>query len=110
MAPQEATAPKPFRVIVVGAGIVGIALSHSLQLAGIDHVVLEKHKEVVSIRGSALILWPNGARILDQFGILPRTLASGRPVQREFRRWPDGSVQYEGTSCKDVGEQYVACA
>ena len=34
--------PKPFRVVVVGAGIVGLSILHALQRANIDHVVLGK--------------------------------------------------------------------
>jgi 2-polyprenyl-6-methoxyphenol hydroxylase-like FAD-dependent oxidoreductase len=55
MAHQDQTSQKPFRVIVVGAGLVGLSLSHALQLANIDHVVLEKHSEIVSIHGAALV-------------------------------------------------------
>jgi FAD dependent monooxygenase len=58
MAQADSTSTKPFRVIIVGAGIVGLSLSHALQLASIDHVVLEKHHEIVSVRGAALIIWP----------------------------------------------------
>jgi FAD dependent monooxygenase len=56
MAKQEQTSKKPFRVVIVGAGLVGLSLSHALQLANIDHVVLEKHEKIVSIHGAALVL------------------------------------------------------
>ncbi|KAH7405624.1 hypothetical protein DE146DRAFT_608478 [Phaeosphaeria sp. MPI-PUGE-AT-0046c] len=83
---------KAFRVVIVGAGIVGLSLSHALQLASIDHVVLERQKEIVSLRGAALVVFPGAARILDQFGILKDMQESTTPVQAEFIRWPDGSV------------------
>ncbi|KAF4548582.1 FAD-dependent monooxygenase-like protein 2 [Elsinoe fawcettii] len=70
---------KPFRVVIVGAGIVGLTLSHSLQLAGIDHVVLEKHDKVVSLKGAALIIWPQVARIFDQLGILKKIYQTTTP-------------------------------
>ncbi len=33
---------RPFRVIIVGAGISGLVLAHALGLAKIDFIVLEK--------------------------------------------------------------------
>jgi FAD dependent monooxygenase len=51
MAQPSPPSSKPFRIIIVGAGFVGLSLSHALQLANIDHVVLEKHNEIVSARG-----------------------------------------------------------
>ena len=96
MADPDPSASRPFRVIIVGAGVVGLALSHALEIAGIDHVVLEKHHNIVSIKGSGLIIWPNGARILDQFGILQTISPAGLSVVNDYRRWPDGSIQYPG--------------
>jgi putative flavoprotein involved in K+ transport len=32
------------RVVVVGGGQAGLAMSHCLKLRGIDHLVLEKHR------------------------------------------------------------------
>lgn len=63
---SQPPAAKPFRVIVVGGGIAGLAMSHALQLAGIDHVVLEAYGEVCSHVGASIGLWPNGIRVLDQ--------------------------------------------
>lgn len=36
------TTDKPFRVIIVGAGVSGLILAHALQLAKTDFVLLEK--------------------------------------------------------------------
>jgi FAD dependent monooxygenase len=94
MAQTNSATPKPFRVIIIGAGIVGLSISHALQLANIDHVVLEKHDKIVSIRGAALIVWPTVARILDQFGILDKITKTITPVGEESVRWPDGSLNW----------------
>ncbi|CAN9317351.1 unnamed protein product [Alternaria alternata] len=103
MAQPDSTTSKPFRVIIVGAGIVGLSLSHALQLANIDHVVLEKHDKIVSVRGAALIIWPPVARIFDQFGILDKIARTITPVGKEYIRWPDGSV-----SRYDPVQQYMS--
>ncbi|KAI4653707.1 hypothetical protein J4E93_001474 [Alternaria ventricosa] len=103
MADKDSTSPKPFRVIVIGAGIVGLSLSHALQLANIEHVVLEKHDKIVSIKGAALIVWPAVARIFDQFGILDRITKTTAPVENSYKRWPDGSL-----ICRDDTMQTVS--
>jgi FAD dependent monooxygenase len=90
MAKEDVTSDKPFRVVIVGAGIVGLSLSHALSLANIDHVVLEKHNKIVSLHGAALMFYPGVARILDQFGIYKRIQATVTPITSECQRWPDG--------------------
>ncbi|KAL6705827.1 hypothetical protein ACN47E_006287 [Coniothyrium glycines] len=92
MSEQGSDTSKPFRVVVVGAGIVGLTLAHALQLAKIDHVVLEKHREIVSLRGAALIVWPGMARTLDQFGFLNKIIETTTRITKECNRWPDGSI------------------
>jgi len=89
---------KQFRVVVIGGGIVGLALSHALQLANIDHVVLEKYDQIISVAGAALAIWPHTARVFDQFGFLDKVYASCRPIENEYRRWPDGSVNAPGVT------------
>jgi pyruvate/2-oxoglutarate dehydrogenase complex dihydrolipoamide dehydrogenase (E3) component len=55
MSQPDKFSQKPLRVIVIGAGIVGLSLSHALQLANIDHVVLEKNDKIMSVHGAALV-------------------------------------------------------
>lgn len=98
---------KPFRVIIVGAGIVGLSLSHALQLAQIDHVVLEKYDRVKSLKGAALILWPNAERIFDQFGFLSKILESTTPVRTEHQRWPGGTINGNRSMMLKFEELYV---
>lgn len=107
MTQTDITTSKPFRVIIVGAGIVGLTLSHALQLAKIDHVVLEKYDRVVSLKGAALIIWPNVVRIFDQFGVLSKILKTIAPVTAEYRRWPDGTINKVGNTMRRIQELYV---
>ncbi|KAH7405963.1 hypothetical protein DE146DRAFT_630660 [Phaeosphaeria sp. MPI-PUGE-AT-0046c] len=106
MEKQTGASQKPFRVVIVGAGIVGLSLSHALQLANIDHVVLEKHSKIVSVRGAALMIWPGVARILDQFGILKDIQATVTPVSAEYERYPDGSINAVGDNVQMVGKRF----
>jgi 4-hydroxyacetophenone monooxygenase len=43
---DEVAPGRPFRVVIVGAGMSGVALAHRLAQAGVDHVVLEKNDDV----------------------------------------------------------------
>ncbi|KAF1913791.1 hypothetical protein BDU57DRAFT_520810 [Ampelomyces quisqualis] len=106
MIDQHHPSPRPFRIVIVGAGLVGLSLSHALQLANIDHVVLEKHDKIVSIHGAALMIYPAVARIFDQFGILESIHKSITPIQRETERWPDGSVSMRGKNLRVLSEKF----
>ncbi|KAK8040994.1 monooxygenase [Apiospora phragmitis] len=61
---------KPFRAIVVGGGLVGLTAAHILTKAGIDFIVLEKHKSILTSRGTQLAIWPQTFRTFDQLGLL----------------------------------------
>lgn len=61
---------KPFRAVIVGAGLVGLTAAHILSKAGIDFIILEKHDTPLSPHGTTLALWPHTIRIFDQLGLL----------------------------------------
>lgn len=83
---------KPFRVVVVGGGIAGITMSHCLQKAGIDHIVLETHSEVAAPVGASIGFWPHGMRILDQLGCGEDILRRCEAMQQSHSRMPDGKA------------------
>ncbi|CAG7970179.1 unnamed protein product [Penicillium salamii] len=58
----------PFRVIIVGGSVAGLALANMLEQYGIDFVVLEKHESIAPHLGAGFAMLPHGARILDQLG------------------------------------------
>lgn len=81
-----------FRVIVVGAGVAGLAASQALQKAGIDHVVLERRDDIAPPEGASIAIYPHGARILHQFGCLAAAKAACVPMERFKNRTPDAKV------------------
>ncbi|ORY03474.1 hypothetical protein BCR34DRAFT_617773 [Clohesyomyces aquaticus] len=83
---------RPFRVVVVGAGIAGLTLSNALQRAGIDHVVLEKHKQVVHASGASIGIWPNGSRLLAQLGCLDSIKKACSKMKVSYTRNSDGKA------------------
>jgi 2-polyprenyl-6-methoxyphenol hydroxylase-like FAD-dependent oxidoreductase len=80
-----------FRVVIVGGGPVGLCLAHTLSLAGIDYVLLERRSTVVEESGFGLALWPHAVRILDQLGLLEEGREMWLPMKDKYNLWPDGS-------------------
>jgi 2-polyprenyl-6-methoxyphenol hydroxylase-like FAD-dependent oxidoreductase len=54
----------------VGAGPVGLSVANLLKAAGLDFVIVERHREVVSKNGGAVMLWPQGTRVWESLGLL----------------------------------------
>jgi 2-polyprenyl-6-methoxyphenol hydroxylase-like FAD-dependent oxidoreductase len=92
MSLNNSTDKRPFRVVVAGAGVAGLVLSNALQRAGIDHVVLEKHKEIVWPSGASIGVWPNGVRLLDQLGCLEAVQDDCAEMTVSYTRNPDGKA------------------
>lgn len=59
---------RPFKVIIVGGSIAGLALANMLERLNVDFVVLEAYKEIAPQLGASITIWPHLARILDQIG------------------------------------------
>jgi 2-polyprenyl-6-methoxyphenol hydroxylase-like FAD-dependent oxidoreductase len=70
-------AEKPFKVIVSGAGPVGLTLAHALSKAGVDYVILEGRDEVVIDIGATIILNQATLRVLGQLGLLEKVKEAG---------------------------------
>jgi 2-polyprenyl-6-methoxyphenol hydroxylase-like FAD-dependent oxidoreductase len=68
-------------VIVVGAGVGGLAAAVALQRAGIDVVVLERARELKPL-GAGLHLWANALAALEQIGVGERVRAAGTVLER----------------------------
>ncbi|WP_288337190.1 FAD-dependent monooxygenase [uncultured Gordonia sp.] len=92
------------RVIVVGAGIGGLAIAVGLRQAGVDVQLLER-ADRVRAHGSGLSLFGNGFRALDALGIGDQVRAAAGPavvVHRSGTRRPDGSWLTRMASTHDV--------
>jgi FAD-dependent urate hydroxylase len=78
------------RVLVVGAGVGGIAIARGLLRDGHDVTVFERRPDVTA-GGGAVTIWSNGATVLNQLGVdmagagqllsnVRVTTSTGRPV------------------------------
>jgi FAD-dependent urate hydroxylase len=75
------------RVLVVGAGIGGLATAIALQRSGRELLVLERAAELWEV-GAGISLWPNAVKALRRLGIGDAVEAAGAPAQAAaFRTW-----------------------
>lgn len=78
------------KVIIVGAGLGGLACAIACRREGIDVVVLEKSPEAQEA-GAGIQIPPNGGRVMRELGVFSKLLEKGAKVQEvEFRRYDDG--------------------
>ncbi|MBM2616010.1 FAD-dependent monooxygenase [Actinoplanes sp. LDG1-06] len=85
-------------IVVVGAGIGGLAVAAALARRGVNCVVLERSPSFSD--GAGIQIAPNGAAVLQRLGVVLRPAA--RPVERQIRRWRDDSL----IASVDLGEAY----
>jgi FAD-dependent urate hydroxylase len=68
------------KALILGAGIAGASTAIALAMQGIQVEIYERHTAPASI-GAGVVLWSNGAFVLDQLGLLSRIAGvAGRPV------------------------------
>jgi 2-polyprenyl-6-methoxyphenol hydroxylase-like FAD-dependent oxidoreductase len=103
------TKKRPFRVVVVGAGIAGLTLSNALQRANIEHVVLEKHKQVVYPSGASIGIWPNGSRLLKQLGCLELVDKACSVMKVSYTRNADGKAIITSELFDEITKRSVCC-
>lgn len=76
------------KILIVGAGVGGLACAIALRRAGHEVEVFE-HAEQLRTGGNGMILWPNGTGILEEFGVSLDGL--GARLDRSVQRAQDGS-------------------
>ncbi|KAI0098687.1 hypothetical protein GGR51DRAFT_552422 [Nemania sp. FL0031] len=82
-----------FRVIIVGAGPVGLYMAYALQAAGVDYIVLERQRQVVNFMGAMVFTWPHTVRLLDQIGLYDAARQASVGIHLKKRiSGQDGSV------------------
>lgn len=80
---------QPFKVIIVGAGVAGLVLAHSLELAKIDYVLLDKGI-VAPPWGTSITIHPHGCRILHQIQSLDAVSDQCAPMELFHQRDSSG--------------------
>lgn len=98
---------RPFKVIVVGAGIAGLTLAHLLLKADIDFVVVEAHTDMGPPAGGSFGFWPNCARILDQIGCWDDVKNKGAPLEVNHVRGPNGRPFVTSRMAAKIHAEYI---
>lgn len=94
-------------VVIVGAGIAGLALAFELQKRGVSTLLLDRRKSPESIpRG--ITFQPNGLEALDKFGILDRVQRMGTAERvLEVRDWERNLLLEADYSVLDHPQNYI---
>lgn len=75
-------------IIVIGAGIAGLATGVALRSAGNDVTVIEQRTEIAT--GAGISIWPNALAALDEIGLGDAVRRAGGRVAGGAMRWRDG--------------------
>lgn len=82
-------------VVVIGAGIGGLAAAVALRRAGAEVTVLEHSRQLSEI-GAGIGLYPNAVGALTDLGLAPRlTDQVSLPTWSTRRRWQDGTELFK---------------
>jgi 2-polyprenyl-6-methoxyphenol hydroxylase-like FAD-dependent oxidoreductase len=77
------------RILVIGAGIAGLATAVGLQRHGHNVTIVEERADTSS--GAGISIWPNALAALDELGLGDAVRAAGGQVTAGAMRWHDGS-------------------
>ncbi|KAK4169846.1 Neuroligin-4, X-linked [Cladorrhinum sp. PSN259] len=80
------------KVVIVGAGVAGLTLANALEKAGVDYLLLERHKEIAPQIGASIGIFASGARILDQLGVWKDVEAKAEIIRIFYSRTWDGRL------------------
>ncbi|KAJ5103685.1 hypothetical protein N7532_004214 [Penicillium argentinense] len=102
--PEEAR----LRVVIVGAGLSGIAMAISAALSGHSVEVIEQAKELAEV-GAGLQITPNASRLL-QYWKLPASLwdAAAEPTKVTVHRYSGPVLAHDGAFDKSIRAKYNA--
>jgi 2-polyprenyl-6-methoxyphenol hydroxylase-like FAD-dependent oxidoreductase len=77
------------QILVIGAGISGLATAVALQRRGHDVTVIEERIDTSS--GAGISIWPNALAALDEIGVGDAVRSAGGRVSAGALRWRDGT-------------------
>lgn len=96
------------RIVIVGAGIAGLALALALHRSGRRCVVLEQSRGFAPV-GAGVQLAPNASRLLLRLGLGDRLAeVSVRPARREVLEGADGRLLHSTPLGEEAEKRYGA--
>ena len=94
-----------FKVVIAGAGPVGLVLAYALSAAAIDFVFLDKRSTLFEDAGASLVLLPHTLRVLSQFGIYDELMAIGTRVQKHTTIVASTKEHWDSSGLSEVIEK-----
>ncbi|GAB7322854.1 hypothetical protein MBLNU13_g05413t4 [Cladosporium sp. NU13] len=94
-----------FKVVIAGAGPVGLVLAYALSAAAIDFVCLDKRCTLFEDAGASLVLLPHTLRVLSQFGIYNELMALGTKVQKHTTNIASTNERWDSSGLSEVMEE-----
>ncbi|GAD94007.1 hypothetical protein PVAR5_2627 [Paecilomyces variotii No. 5] len=86
----------PFKVLIAGGSVSGMALANMLEHQGIEYELLEAYPTIAPDLGYVLAMQPSGTRILDQLGCYDAVKKCSAIVEDIFVIGPSGEVLING--------------
>ncbi|KAI1819339.1 putative salicylate hydroxylase [Xylaria intraflava] len=104
---SERRAVRPLSIIVVGAGICGLAVGLCLRKTGGHEVRILERREGITDIGAGIQLAPNASRILQRFGVFDEVMKYATVLeQNSSRRWDNDEELGYTPLVPDVEEQF----
>lgn len=91
-----------FKVVIVGGSIAGLTLAKTLELYGIDYVLLEKYPVIGPQLGANVGIQPHASRILAQLGVLDEVNSLAHPIYEDRIFGPNGQRLRAPLDIKDL--------
>jgi salicylate hydroxylase len=99
---------RPLKVIIIGAGIGGLAAACSLRQRGIEADVYESAGAIAEV-GAGLQLGPNAVKVLEALGFSDALLdCTFEPLNRVTLNWNDATVRHSTPIKRDYPVLYGA--
>ena len=89
-----AKATRPLRVVIIGAGIGGLAAACALRQRGFEVAIFERAEKLEEV-GAGLQIGPNGVRVLRALGLGDALRRNAfEPTDMVSLKWDDASLRF----------------
>jgi len=102
---------RPYRIVVIGAGIGGLAAANALTQRGFEVEVYERSPKLEEV-GAGIQVGPNGVKVFRALGLGEQLRCNAfEPINQISIKWDDGSlrsrVPFRGVSESKYGAPYL---